>query len=152
MAPARAQAGQPFGVRVFRWSDTGARTPAAGVTVNGADLPTGADGRTAVGLEDSGTLRARVSGAIPSNAAPVCVADTLAACPAGQALAIFGSTDADRIAGSNGPNRISARGGRDRVDVRGGGPDRVNCGRGVDTVLLNGTDVARGCERRIRPA
>jgi hypothetical protein len=150
VAPARAKAGEPFTVRVFRYDDAGTRTPASGATVGGADLPTGADGRTTVALEAGRTLRARLAGTIPSNSVAVCVGSQLSDCPAGPALSIFGSRRADRIAGTAGPDRVSARGGADRVNVRGGGEDRVNCGRSADVVLLSGPDIARGCERTVR--
>ena len=147
VAPPRAEAGEPFTVRVFRHTDGGDRLPAAGARVPGADLPTGADGRTRVALEGGRNLRARMAATIPSNSVAVCVGQRLADCPAGAALNIFGSRRADRIVGTAGPNRISARGGPDRVNVRGGGPDRVNCGRGRDFVIRSRNDIARGCER-----
>jgi hypothetical protein len=150
IAPSRAVRGEPFAVRVLRYDDAGTRSPATGATVPGADLPTGPDGRTTVALEEGRNLRARLGGTIPSNSVAVCVGQRFANCPAGKALSSFGSRRADRIRGTSGPDRISARGGADRVNVRGGGPDRVNCGRGRDVVVLSGSDVARGCERRIR--
>jgi hypothetical protein len=150
IAPGRARAGQPFGVRVLRYDDAGERRPAVGARVPGADLPTGSDGRTTVSLDEGRNLRARLAGTIPSNSVTVCVAEQLAECPVGPALSIVGSRRADRIAGTAGPDRVSARGGADRVNVRGGGPDRVNCGRGRDVVFLSGVDVASGCERRVR--
>ena len=39
-APARVQAGRPFGVRVFSYNEKGKRKPAAGATVSGAGAPT----------------------------------------------------------------------------------------------------------------
>ena len=72
-APKHARAGQAFGVRVFSYDDTGKRTPAAGVRVTGASSPTGADGRTTVGLSRPTRLIARHGKDIPSNLAAVCV-------------------------------------------------------------------------------
>jgi hypothetical protein len=79
-APAKATAGQPFGVRVYSYDDKGRKKPAAGVTVTGASAPTGADGRTAVTLSKPGSLIARHGKDIPSNQVAVCVGGK---CPKG---------------------------------------------------------------------
>ena len=36
------------------------------------------------------------------------------------------------------------------IRTRDGEVDRVHCGRGNDTALLDGVDVARGCENVVR--
>jgi len=143
-APARAQSGVPFAVRVVAFDDAGKRTPARGVKFPGADLPTGADGRTTVQLGRSTLLTARRGEAIP-DAARVCVG---ASCPPRPPLTIGGSDGRDVIAGTAGPDRVLTSGGADRVDVRGGGADRVDCGAGKDTVVLDASDRAHGCETR----
>jgi hypothetical protein len=79
-APAKATAGQPFGVRVYSYDDKGKKKPAAGVTVTGASAPTGADGRTTVTLTKPRRLIARHGKDIPSNQAAVCVSGK---CPKG---------------------------------------------------------------------
>jgi hypothetical protein len=144
LAPGRAEKGVPFAVRVFAFDDAGKRSPAGGVKLPGADLPTGSDGRTTVQLDRSTLLTARMGKAIP-DAARVCVGASCAAKPA-QTLA--GSSGHDVIAGSAGPDRVLASGGPDRVDVRGGGADTVDCGAGRDVVVLDASDRARRCETR----
>lgn len=72
-APRRTMAGEPFAVRVFSYDEKGKRKPAAGVTVSGAQAPTGADGRTTVVLVKPRRLIARHGDEIPSNRVAVCV-------------------------------------------------------------------------------
>lgn len=79
-APAKATAGEPFGVRVYSYDDKGKKKPAAGVTVSGASEPTGADGRTTVTLTKPRRLIARHGKDIPSNQVAVCVGGK---CPKG---------------------------------------------------------------------
>lgn len=79
-APRRAMAGKPFSVRVFAYDEKGKRKPAAGVSVGGAQAPTGADGRTTVVLAKARRLVARGDGLITSNRAAVCVGGK---CPQG---------------------------------------------------------------------
>lgn len=79
-APDKAMAGAPFQVRVFSYDDKGKKKPAAGVTVTGADAPTGADGRTTVTLSKPRRLIARHGKDIPSNREAVCIGGK---CPKG---------------------------------------------------------------------
>jgi hypothetical protein len=79
-APRRTMGGAPFEVRVFSYDEKGKRKPAAGVTVSGAQSPTGADGRTTIVLSKPRRLIARDSGEIPSNRVAVCVGGK---CPKG---------------------------------------------------------------------
>lgn len=79
-APRRTMAGESFAVRVFSYDEKGKRKPAAGVTVSGAQSPTGSDGRTTVVLTKPRRLIARDSGEIPSNRVAVCVGGK---CPRG---------------------------------------------------------------------
>jgi hypothetical protein len=144
VAPARAQKGQPFTVRVLAFDDSGKRSPVRGAKVPGADQPTGADGRTTVELGRSGVLTARHGDDIP-DAARVCVGPT---CPAKPGLVIAGTGGPDVISGSAGPDRVKSGGGADRIDLRGGSADRANCGAGRDTVLLGAGDEATKCEVR----
>jgi hypothetical protein len=72
-APAKAMAGEPFGVRVFSYDEKGKKKPAAGVTVSGASAATDAAGRTTVTLTKPRRLIARHGKEIPSNQVPVCV-------------------------------------------------------------------------------
>jgi Ca2+-binding RTX toxin-like protein len=144
LAPARAQEGVAFTVRVLRFDDAGKRSPVQGVKIQGADLPTGPDGRATVQLDRTTVLTARKGAAIP-DVARVCVG---ASCPAGPAQTIGGSSRRDVIAGTPGPDRVLASGGADRVNVRGGGADTVDCGAGKDVVVLDASDHARRCETR----
>jgi hypothetical protein len=149
-APARAEPGVAFGVRVLSINDAGKASPAAGVRVGGADLPTDAQGRTQVALSDSRHIRAVGPKRIPSPPMLVCVDSDPSACPGTRGEKIYGSSGADRIAGTPGPDRIWARGGADRVNSRGWGPDLVDCGPGRDTALLGAGDTARRCEKETR--
>ena len=72
-APARVQAGKPFGVRVYSYDEKGKRRPAAGVTVSGAGGPTDSGGRATVTLSKPALLVARHGGDIPSSPVAVCV-------------------------------------------------------------------------------
>ena len=80
-APARAEPGRPFVVRVFEWSDSGKRSAAVGVTVTGAAAPTDAQGETTVILTRTRKLTARRAGAIASAERAVCVAEPVTLCP-----------------------------------------------------------------------
>jgi hypothetical protein len=80
VAPDRVMSGQPFGVRVFSYDEKGRKKPAAGVTVRGAEAPTGGDGRTTVVLTKPARLIARHGKDIPSNRESVCVGGK---CPRG---------------------------------------------------------------------
>ncbi|HEX5763440.1 MAG TPA: hypothetical protein VFY04_10040 [Solirubrobacterales bacterium] len=79
-APRNAQAGKPFGVKVFAYDAKGKRKPAAGVSVTGAGEPTGKDGTTTVVLRGPRRLIARNGEDIPSNRDAVCVGGK---CPRG---------------------------------------------------------------------
>ncbi len=62
-----------------------------------------------------------------------------------------GNSGKDRIVGGTGRDVVSAGSGSDRVDVRDGKRDRVNCGRGRDTVIADPKDrVSDNCERVVR--
>ncbi len=62
-----------------------------------------------------------------------------------------GNSGNDRIVGGTGRDVISGGSGSDRVDVRDGKRDRVNCGRGRDTVIADPKDrVSDNCERVVR--
>ncbi|HEX8753141.1 MAG TPA: hypothetical protein VF731_06980 [Solirubrobacterales bacterium] len=80
-APAKATAGQPFTVRAFSYDEKGKRTPAAGVAVTGAAMPTGSDGRTTVTLSKPARLVATASDEITSARVPVCLGGK---CPGGR--------------------------------------------------------------------
>lgn len=66
-APATAETGKPFTVKVTAYDDAGKHKPAVGVTVTGATAPTGADGTTTVVLSGAATLQATDGKDIPSN-------------------------------------------------------------------------------------
>jgi hypothetical protein len=71
-APAKAQPGAPFSVRVWGYDGKGKRTPVAGARVTGA-APTGKDGRTMVTLAKPAQLAASDGADIPSARVAVCV-------------------------------------------------------------------------------
>jgi hypothetical protein len=73
VAPHEAEPNKPFTVSVFSYDDKGKKTPAAGVTVTGASVPTGADGTTQVTLAAPGVLTATDGKDIPSNQVAVCL-------------------------------------------------------------------------------
>ena len=61
---------------------------------------------------------------------------------------LSGNSGNDRISGSTGADRLSGNGGNDRINARDGRRDRVNCGRGRDSVVADRADrVSRNCER-----
>lgn len=154
-APASAQPNVPYEVTVYAYADDGSRTPAAGATVTGAAMPTGAAGHTMVtSAKGTHTLQATRGKNIPSNREKVCVSQDASECPDAHELRIFGSARADRIRGTRGSDAISAAGGGDVVDLRSGGRDRVRCGRGRDKVIVEPGDrddrIAANCERVVR--
>ncbi len=151
--PARVRPGQPFGVRVVEYSDTGVAAPAAGVTVTGATQPTDVTGATTVTLQSSTTLVGTRANAIPSQQLRVCVSTKPRRCAGRHGRAIFGSDREDAIAATKGPDRIKARGDDDTIRVRGGDRDTVDCGGGQDLVSADRFDkvTRRSCETVLRP-
>jgi hypothetical protein len=176
IAPARAQAGSSFTVRVVEHSCvTDQQTfevsctsqPAAGVSVSGSARTTGtpatavvtttaADGTAQITAAGAGTIDVGASrGAdIPSEVLRVCVGERLDDCPAARGERLVGGPNGDRIKGTRGSDSIRARGGDDRVDLRKGGADALDCGPGRDKVLVKRSDgddrIARDCDRVIR--
>jgi hypothetical protein len=67
----------------------------------------------------------------------------------GGADLIRGGRGADRIDATGGRDRVIAGSGNDRIDARDGRRDRIDCGRGVDTVDADRKDSLRGCERKL---
>lgn len=161
IAPARTEAGDDVQAKVVEHScvtdqttfeTTCASKPAEGVTVTGASAPTGADGLASVDADEPGRLRltATRGSDIPSEALTVCVAEDLAECPAAHGERLVGSPEGDRIKGTAGDDAIRARGGDDKLDLRKGGVDRLDCGPGDDTVIVERSDdhrLSRDCER-----
>jgi hypothetical protein len=155
VAPARAVAGQPFGVSVVEhkcvtdqttFDTTCSSGPAAGVTVSGGYAPstTGADGTAQVTVLSAADaqLTATRGADIPSETLATCVAETLESCPSARGERVVGSPQGDRIKGTAGDDSIRSRGGDDRLDVRKGGADVVNCGKGADRVKVKRADAA----------
>ena len=60
---------------------------------------------------------------------------------------LVGGPGADRLVGGAGKNSVSGGRGNDRVNAANGVRDRVDCGRGRDTVTADRADRLRGCER-----
>jgi len=164
IAPARAQTGSQFEVRVVEhgcvtdqntFETTCGSAPAAGVTITGAPggATTDASGKAKVRAAKSGKLKLGATRApdIAAKTLQVCVAEELDACPAKHGRRIFGNAGANKIKGTAGADEIRGGAGRDRIDLRKGGPDKVDCGPGRDTVLVKRKDrddkIARNCER-----
>ena len=149
-APARAEPGVPFEVRVTSYADDGDASPAAGATVTGAAAPTDAQGRATVTLDARvADLRATRPDAIPSDVEAVCTT-RLSRCPAGYEATVGGTGRGDRITAGRGAERILAGAGRDTVDARKGrAPDSITCGPGRDrlTVARGTASRWRSCER-----
>jgi hypothetical protein len=154
-APASAEPGDAFTVKVVRFTAKGKSSPAGGVGVFAGSRRLGttkANGELRVRLGTSAKLQATGTASdIPSNHVAVCVSGTAGQCPNAHGARIYGSAHADRIHGTRGWDRIAARGGGDVVDLRSGGQDRVNCGGGRDKVILDRGDrndrIASSCER-----
>ena len=154
-APASATPGDPFTVKVLRFTGQGKSSPAGGVDVTAGDRRVGTtrpNGEARVRLPRSATLEATgTPNDIPSNHVAVCVSAAQSRCPDTHGKRIYGSKHADRIKGTRGWDRIKARGGADVVNLRSGGHDRVSCGGGRDEVILDhgdrNDDIASSCER-----
>lgn len=158
--PHRMRPGTKFRVRAIAYTPNGRARPAQGVRVNGAPLPTNANGRTTVTTRSQpGTMRLRGTRGedIPTAPVALCVNQRLSRCPSVRGERFVGTATADRILGTRGADTIRARGGADQVsarrgddtvNVRGGGRDNVNCGPGRDVVIADRRDDIRGnCER-----
>lgn len=145
-APSFVKARTPFTVQVLRYDDGGKKRPAKGARVPGADLPTGANGKTTVMIDEVTELTARAKGLIPSESATVCITGI------GTKLCthapIDGSGGADRIAGTPRTDNVKAGAGNDLVNIRDGSFDRVDCGAGRDTAILDEMDKAVSCETK----
>ena len=150
-APAIAQSGKPFAVKVSSFNDAGQKSPVAGALVSGAQTPTGPDGTAMVTLTQSVALQALHGTDIPSNTKIVCVVTSPKGCGSSLQHKIIGTRGRDRIRGSKSPDLVRARGGNDRINTRGGLTDTVNCGHGKDRAKIGPTDVAKHCEKVIRP-
>jgi Ca2+-binding RTX toxin-like protein len=53
----------------------------------------------------------------------------------------------DKLVGKRGRDRLSGGEGGDKLKAKGGGRDKVLCGKGNDTAVVDGSDSVRGCER-----
>ena len=156
-APYAAELGKKVPVQVFQYADDGTKTPAAGATIKGTGVVTGADGTAQVpataGLESLQAVRA---GAIPSRALAVCVTDDPGnACTAERPLETNGSIKDDKIKAD--PKRLSeinSGRGDDKIDIRNVIKDsaspRISCGDGKDVILAGKKqqfDAAKNCEK-----
>jgi hypothetical protein len=75
--------------------------------------------------------------------------DTLSG--AGGRDALSGGAGPDSLTGGAGADRLAGGAGRDLIRARNGGRDRVDCGAGRDTAILDARDVAVRCEVVRRP-
>ena len=156
-APFAAEMGKSIPVQVFEYADNGTKTPAAGATIKGTGVVTGADGTAQVPVTSNmKSLQAVRAGAIPSRELDVCVTDDPGnACTAERPLEVNGSTADDKIKAE--PKRVSeinSRGGDDTIDIRNviknSATPRIRCGRGKDQILAGMKqkfDAAKSCEK-----
>jgi RTX calcium-binding nonapeptide repeat (4 copies)/WD40-like Beta Propeller Repeat len=63
---------------------------------------------------------------------------------------LSGGAGPDKLTGGKGKDKLSGGPGNDTADVADGKRDRVNCGKGEDTVRADTKDKLRGCERVAR--
>ena len=64
---------------------------------------------------------------------------------------LFGGPGADELDGGPGNDRVSGGGGRDSIEARDGEADKINCGKGSDTVKADGKDdLSANCEEAPR--
>jgi hypothetical protein len=68
----------------------------------------------------------------------------------GRADCLSGGKGKDKLTGGKGKDKVSGGAGNDTINVADGKRDRVNCGKGKDTVRADKKDKLRGCERVIR--
>lgn len=64
---------------------------------------------------------------------------------------LSGGPGDDRLSGDAGADVLDGGPGRDRIGARDGARDRIACGPGRDTAILDAIDRARGCEIVRRP-
>ena len=64
---------------------------------------------------------------------------------------IVGGEGRDHIAAGEVHDRVFGNQGRDRIRARDAARDIVDCGKGVDRVLVDPRDELRSCELRVRP-
>lgn len=151
-APVAAEAGGELTVKVSSYDGDGKRTPAAGVSVEGADESTNAQGKVTVDADEPMLeLSATREGSIPSNTAFVCTQGP-AECPAGYAKTVAGSKGKDRIKVGLQATTVLAGGGDDVIIAKKGRYGAVfSCGAGKDTVKVSKQIRKRsgfkGCER-----
>jgi hypothetical protein len=154
-APAAVPGPGDYQATVYQFdSETGARSPAPGVTVDFASQPTDAQGHTTMTFGQSGT--AGVGATRPSDdaipdAGVVCVGTDN---PCGAFNDIYGSARDDQIKGTGQSDFIDAGKGDDKINLRGGGSDIVNCGAGKDKVVVQKGDhddkIRATCEKVVK--
>ena len=148
VAPTRTTFETPTPVQVFEYADDGTKTPAAGVTVTGAQQPTDANGETTVSMtEVSQTLTASRAGAI-SDHSRICAQAQVEDCPKKAEDLYAGSRSDDVIKDGDGQDEISAGAGDDEIETRDSFTDDVDCGKGKDVVKADeNDDLAKDCEK-----
>jgi hypothetical protein len=148
VAPARTTFETPTPVQVFEYADDGTKTPAAGVTVTGAQQPTDANGETTISLTAvSQTLTASREGAI-SDYAQICTQAQLEDCPKKAEDLYAGSRSDDVIKDGDGHDAVSAGAGDDEIETSDRFIDDVDCGKGKDVVKADRKDeIAKDCEK-----
>jgi hypothetical protein len=148
VAPARTTFESPTRVQVFEYADDGTKSPAAGVSVTGAEQPTDANGETTISLtETSETLTASREGAV-ADSSQICVQAQLEDCPRKAEDLYAGSRGDDVIKDGDGHDAVSAGAGDDEIETRDRFADDVDCGKGKDVVKADSKDeIAKDCEK-----
>jgi hypothetical protein len=65
---------------------------------------------------------------------------------------IDGNAGGDQITGGRGADGLFGSEGNDQIDSRDGSADRVDCGPGTDSALVDASDIVRDCEKVGRTA
>ncbi|HYU62103.1 MAG TPA: CocE/NonD family hydrolase [Solirubrobacterales bacterium] len=59
---------------------------------------------------------------------------------------VKGNDGEDKVSGGTGEDTLSGGDGEDTIKARGGGRDKVRCGKGEDTAVVDPRDKVHGCE------
>jgi len=146
------QAGDPVEVTVRQYDASGAVSPAAGVTLDGAgDAMTDANGKASVVFDQASRpfIRGVRGNDIQTDLLHLCVwEDSASECGKWLTGWTVGTGGDDRMRGTDNPERLAGRGGDDKINSRGdGAADSVRCGRGDDVARVDKLDrVRRNCE------
>ena len=63
---------------------------------------------------------------------------------------VNGGPGDDTLDGGGGRDRVNGFGGNDQIEARDGKRDRIRCGKGRDSAMVDSKDRVRGCEQVVR--